>query len=57
MDVSIIVVNWNSRGDATLQFEQVPSFYVRGTVKMYRHACWDVIGGLLTSPGWDTVDE
>ena len=24
---------------------------------MYRHACWDAIDGLLTSPGWDTVDE
>lgn len=39
------------------KFEQGPSFHVRGAVKMYRRACWDAIGGLITSPGWDTVDE
>lgn len=45
------------RGNAPLKFEQGPSFHVRGAVKMYRRACWDAIGGLIISPGWDTVDE
>lgn len=47
----------SDREDASLKFEQGPSFHVRGAVKMYRRACWDAIGGLITSPGWDTVDE
>lgn len=45
------------REDAPLKFEQGPSFHVRGAVKMYRRACWVAIGGLITSSGWDTVDE
>lgn len=45
------------REAAPLKFGQGPSFHVRGAVKMYRRACWDAIDGLITSPGWDTVDE
>jgi biofilm PGA synthesis N-glycosyltransferase PgaC len=34
-----------------------PSFHVRGATKIYRRATWEAIGGLLPSPGWDTLDE
>lgn len=34
-----------------------PAFHVRGATKIYRRACWDVLGGLLQAPGWDTIDE
>lgn len=34
-----------------------PQFHVRGGTKIYRRECWDALGGLLKSPGWDTVDE
>jgi poly-beta-1,6-N-acetyl-D-glucosamine synthase len=34
-----------------------PAFHVRGATKIYRHACWDAIGGLLREAGWDTLDE
>jgi biofilm PGA synthesis N-glycosyltransferase PgaC len=34
-----------------------PAFHVRGATKIYRRECWDQIGGLITAPGWDTVDE
>ncbi len=34
-----------------------PSFHVRGATKIYRHACWNQIGGLVQSTGWDTIDE
>ena len=34
-----------------------PSFHVRGATKIYRRAAWEAIGGLLPSPGWDTLDE
>jgi glycosyltransferase involved in cell wall biosynthesis len=37
--------------------EDCPRFHVRGATKIYRRACWDAIGGLLRTPGWDTVDE
>lgn len=37
--------------------ENHQSFHVRGATKIYRRACWEALGGLLTSPGWDTVDE
>jgi poly-beta-1,6-N-acetyl-D-glucosamine synthase len=30
---------------------------VRGAVKFYRRSCWEGIGGLIKSTGWDTVDE
>jgi poly-beta-1,6-N-acetyl-D-glucosamine synthase len=34
-----------------------PSFHVRGATKIYRHATWDAIGGLVRAPGWDALDE
>jgi hypothetical protein len=34
-----------------------PRFHVRGATKIYRHACWQAIGGLIRRVGWDTVDE
>jgi glycosyltransferase involved in cell wall biosynthesis len=34
-----------------------PAFHVRGATKIYRRECWDQIGGLISAPGWDTVDE
>lgn len=34
-----------------------PAFHVRGATKIYRRACWDAIGGIIRSTGWDTVDE
>jgi poly-beta-1,6-N-acetyl-D-glucosamine synthase len=34
-----------------------PAFHVRGATKIYRRACWEAIGGLMRSPGWDTIDE
>lgn len=37
--------------------ENHPQFHVRGGVKIYRRACWDVLGGLWVGPGSDTVDE
>lgn len=40
-----------------LQRESHPIFQVRGPIKLYRRSCWDAIGGLIQSPGWDTVDE
>lgn len=34
-----------------------PKFHVRGATKIYRRDCWMAIGGLLSAPGWDTLDE
>jgi biofilm PGA synthesis N-glycosyltransferase PgaC len=31
--------------------------HVRGAIKMYRRACFDAIGGLVQSMGWDGIDE
>jgi glycosyltransferase involved in cell wall biosynthesis len=43
--------------NGTLQVEQNPQFHVRGATKIYRRACWQDIGGLIRTPGWDTMDE
>ncbi len=40
-----------------LRIEANPKFHVRGATKIYRRECWDALGGLVPSPGWDTVDE
>jgi len=40
-----------------LKTEPHPHFHVRGATKIYRKDCWDAIGGLLQTPGWDTLDE
>ena len=34
-----------------------PSFHTRGAAKMYSRACFEAIGGLEASLGWDTIDE
>jgi glycosyltransferase involved in cell wall biosynthesis len=39
------------------RLEVNPRFHVRGATKIYRRTCWEAIGGLLTAPGWDTIDE
>lgn len=43
--------------DGEKSFEEAPAFHVRGATKIYRRDCWNGIGGLLTAPGWDTLDE
>jgi glycosyltransferase involved in cell wall biosynthesis len=43
--------------DAKLQIEDNPLFHVRGATKIYRRECWEMIGGLIQAPGWDTIDE
>jgi biofilm PGA synthesis N-glycosyltransferase PgaC len=37
--------------------ERHPMFHVRGATKIYRRRCWDDIGGLIRTTGWDTYDE
>jgi biofilm PGA synthesis N-glycosyltransferase PgaC len=49
------VICYVSEGEK--QFEDTPAFHVRGASKIYLRACWDSIGGLLSAPGWDTMDE
>jgi poly-beta-1,6-N-acetyl-D-glucosamine synthase len=43
--------------EGNLKVEPTPRFHVRGATKIYRRACWQDIGGLLQTPGWDTMDE
>jgi len=40
-----------------LTIEENPKFHVRGATKIYRKACWEEIGGLWLTSGWDTIDE
>lgn len=40
-----------------LKLDKHPMYHVRGAIKLYRRSCWTDIGGLIRSPGWDTVDE
>jgi len=35
----------------------MPSYHAFGACKVVRKRCFEEIGGFLTSPGWDTVDE
>jgi len=37
--------------------EKNPKFHVRGASKIYRRDCWEVIGGIEVTVGWDTIDE
>jgi len=37
--------------------ESNPRFHVRGATKIYKRECWEAIGGVMTAPGWDTLDE
>lgn len=43
--------------DGREHFTPHPAFHVRGATKIYRRACWDMIGGFWPAPGWDTMDE
>jgi glycosyltransferase involved in cell wall biosynthesis len=43
--------------DRKLVLESCPGFHVRGATKIYRRACWETLGGLMSAPGWDTLDE
>lgn len=47
----------NIEGVIQVESKMDPQFHVRGATKIYRRACWREIGGLLRSPGWDTMDE
>jgi glycosyltransferase involved in cell wall biosynthesis len=42
-------IDEDSKGD--------PRFHVRGATKIYRHECWQKIGGIFRGTGWDTLDE
>jgi biofilm PGA synthesis N-glycosyltransferase PgaC len=37
--------------------DPVPSYHVRGALKLYSRACFDAIGGIEERLGWDTIDE
>jgi poly-beta-1,6-N-acetyl-D-glucosamine synthase len=43
--------------DGATKTEVGPISHVRGATKIYRRACWDAIGGLNNTSGWDTLDE
>ena len=40
-----------------LHDEPGPRFHVRGATKIYRRSCWEQIGGVPRTAGWDTLDE
>ncbi|MGB8475388.1 MAG: glycosyltransferase family A protein [Candidatus Acidiferrum sp.] len=46
-----------SRKEGGLEVERAPLFHVRGATKIYRRECWEKLGGLSRSLGWDTIDE
>jgi glycosyltransferase involved in cell wall biosynthesis len=48
---------YNVTATGATEIESNPDFHVRGATKIYRRACWEAIGGLPRSPGWDTLDE
>ena len=48
---------YHFNGSGAIKTEACPEFHVRGATKIYRHACWDAIGGQREVPGWDTLDE
>jgi GT2 family glycosyltransferase len=37
--------------------DHVPSYHVRGALKLYSRRCFDAIGGIEERLGWDTIDE
>ena len=43
--------------DGQLKIDKNPYYHVRGATKIYSRPCWDALGGLVTSPGWDSLDE
>lgn len=36
---------------------KVPSYHVRGALKLYSRECFEAIGGIEERLGWDTIDE
>jgi poly-beta-1,6-N-acetyl-D-glucosamine synthase len=36
---------------------KMPEYHASGATKVVRRKCFEEIGGFLTRPGWDTVDE
>ncbi|MBD3220848.1 glycosyltransferase [bacterium] len=44
-------------GQLVPEYTTDPPFHVRGATKIYRRACWEAIGGLIGTTGWDTWDE
>jgi poly-beta-1,6-N-acetyl-D-glucosamine synthase len=43
--------------EGELLWEAHPVFHVRGASKIYKRECWKDVGGLISAPGWDTLDE
>jgi poly-beta-1,6-N-acetyl-D-glucosamine synthase len=43
--------------NCALKLEPCPAFHVRGATKIYKRECWEMLGGLVVAPGWDTIDE
>ena len=39
------------------EYDKYPSFQVRGPSKIYRRECFETIDGLMSAPGWDTIDD
>jgi len=39
------------------RIQRVPSYHVRGALKLYSRACFEAIGGIDERLGWDTIDE
>jgi poly-beta-1,6-N-acetyl-D-glucosamine synthase len=39
------------------QLTRVPSYHVRGAMKLYSRSCFEEIGGVEERLGWDTIDE
>jgi glycosyltransferase involved in cell wall biosynthesis len=50
------ICHWEN-GALVLESKTDPAFHVRGATKIYRRACWEAIGGILSVTGWDTLDE
>jgi poly-beta-1,6-N-acetyl-D-glucosamine synthase len=44
-------------GEDQWRLEKVPVDHVRGATKVYRKACFEEIGGLPRTNGWDGIDE
>jgi poly-beta-1,6-N-acetyl-D-glucosamine synthase len=47
----------SNQGQLVEETPNDPHFHVRGASKIYRRECWEAIGGLIESTGWDTLDE
>lgn len=43
--------------DGEMRRITIPDYHVHGALKCYSRACWEAIGGVRESLGWDTIDE